>query len=441
MRVAGYVRVSTKEQAKNGYSIDEQIAKIRNYCELKEWELVEVYADPGYTGTNYDRPALQRMLSETDWFDMVLVYRLDRLSRSQEGALHLVNDLKGKGIAFNSISENFDTSTPIGQAMLGIAAAFAQLDHDTILERMALGREGRAREGLWRGGASVPIGYDYKDGQLVINEDAAAQVRKVYELYLSGWSMNAISRHMVSHYGTAYNTWSSPVCALRVLKNPLYKGWLNYKGELIKGQHEAIIEPQTWDNVQALYNSRYDALGDHQKNPHIARHLLTGLIRCPACGSRYITHTSNYKKGMHYTYYTCPNRRKKKCGSTIIREKKADDLIVGEILKLSFEQPLERPPADHSREISQIDRQISKLIDLYTVDGISQKDLTARIDALNKRKELLRIPPQIHVELPTKEAVNDIICNGSFRERKDLVDSLINKIEIDGDDMHIYWSW
>lgn len=174
---------------------------------------------------------------------------------------------------------------------------------------------------------------------------------------------------------------------------------------------------------------------------NVSMDYLTGLIRCPACGSRYITHTSNYKEGMHYTYYTCPNRRKKKCASTIIREEKADDLVVGEILKLSFEQPQQRPPADHSREISQIDRQISRLIDLYTVDGISQKDLTARIDALNKRKELLRIPPQIHVELPTKEAVNDIICNGSFRKRKDLVDSLIDKIEIDGDDMHIYWSW
>lgn len=440
MRVAGYVRVSTQEQARNGYSVGEQEEKIRAYCSLKEWDLVKVYADPGYTGTNYDRPALQRMLSETDRFDMVLVYRLDRLSRSQEGALHLVNDLKSKGIAFNSISENFDTSTPIGQAMLGIAAAFAQLDHDTILERMALGKDGRARKGLWRGGSSVPIGYDYKDGQLVINEDGAAQVRKVYDLYLSGWSMNAISRYMFEHYGTAYNTWSSPVCALRVLKNPLYKGWLRYKGELIKGQHKAIIDPQAWDNAQALYRSRYDTLGDHQKNPHIARHLLTGLIRCPSCGSRYITHTSIHKN-RNYTYYTCPNRRKKKCDSTIIREDKGDDLVVNEILGLDFEQPRINPPKDHGKDIAKIDRQISKLIDLYAIDGISQKDLTARIEALNKRKELLREPEEARIELPPKETVHDILCNGTFRARKDLVDSLIDRIEINGDEFHIYWSW
>lgn len=440
MRVAGYTRVSTQEQAKNGYSIDEQATKIQDYCAIKEWDLVEVYSDPGYTGTNYDRPALQRMLSETDRFDMVLVFRLDRLSRSQEGALHLVNDLKGKGVAFNSISENFDTSTPIGQAMLGIAAAFAQLDHDTILERMALGKEGRAKKGLWRGGSSVPIGYDYKDGQLVINEDGATQVRKVYELYLSGYSMNAISRYMLMHYGTAYNTWSSPVCALRVLKNPLYKGWLCYKGELIKGQHEAIIEPRMWDNAQALYRSRYDTLGDHQKNPHIARHLLTGLIYCPSCGARYITHTS-ISGGKHYTYYTCHNRRKKQCMSTIIREEKADAIVVEEILKLDFEQPPERLPEDHSREIAKIDRQISKLIDLYTIDGISQKDLTARIEKLNEQKASLQKVPEVRMELPSKETVHDILSNGTFREKKDLVDSLVDKIEIKGDDFHIYWSW
>lgn len=441
MRVAGYVRVSTQEQAKNGYSIDEQTTKIKNYCELKEWGLVEVYADPGYTGTNYDRPALQRMLSETDRFDMVLVYRLDRLSRSQEGALHLVNDLKGKGIAFNSISENFDTSTPIGQAMLGIAAAFAQLDHDTILERMALGKEGRARKGLWRGGGSSdPIGYTYRDGHLIINEDSAPQVRKVYELYLSGWSMNAISRHMLEHYGTAYNSWSSPVCTLRVLRNPLYKGWIKYKGELIKGQHEPIIDPQTWDMVQALYNARYNNLSEHQRNPHIARHLLTGLIRCTSCGATYILHTSKYRN-KKYTYYTCPNRRKKDCKAPIMREDIANEIVINEILCLDFEQPEKRPQQDNRKEIAKIDRQINRLIDLYTVDGISQKDLTARIEALNKRKESLNTPPEIRPELPAKDLVHDILSNGTFRSKKDLIDSLIEKIEIDGDNMHIYWTW
>lgn len=440
MKVAGYVRVSTQEQASKGYSIQEQESKIRAFCDLKDYDLVTVYADPGYTGTNYDRPGLQQLLNECGQYDMVLVFRLDRLSRTQEGALHLVNELQRNGVAFNSITENFDTSTPIGKAMLGIAAAFAELDHDTILERMALGKEGRIRKGLWRGGSSVPIGYDYKNGNLCINKDGAEQVRKVFELFLAGWSTNSIAKYMRQNYGTAYNTWSASVCALRIIRNPLYKGYLSYKGELIKGQHEAIIPPETWDAAYAFWQTRYNALEEHKKNPCISRHLLTGLIKCRQCGERYVTRQS-CSHSRTYVYYSCLNRKGKRCNNKILNEQEADALVIQEILQLDFETPHRQEPVDHTKEIRQIERQISKLIDLYSMDGISHKDLTIRIDKLNKRKEALQEPPEPKIELPPKEAVHDILSNGTFRERKNLVDSLIDRIEIDGEDFHIYWTF
>lgn len=433
MRVAGYVRVSTTEQAKNGYSVEEQENKIRQYCDLKGYELMQIYSDPGYTGTNYDRPALQRLLNEYKAYDMVLVFRLDRLSRTQEGALHLVDAFQSNGVAFTSISEQFDTSTPIGKAMLGIAAAFAELDHDTILERMALGREGRARKGLWRGGANCPLGYTFKDDQLVINDDAV-QIREVFERFLSGESMRGILRAMHDKYGG----WNQPSAVSRCLRNPVYKGIIEFNGEYFQGQHKPIIDPIDWDRAQALYQSRMDHVSATQRNPYKASHLLVGLLYCAECGRRYGV-IQSVKNGVRYAYYRCDG---KSYGCTSKNQKLADldAIVIGEIEKLDYDEPAKQKAVDHSREIAKIERQISKLIDLYTVDGISQKELTNRIETLNKRKDKLRIVPEVKRDRPPREKVHAILHTGSFKDRKALVDALIDKIEIDGDDMHIYWN-
>ena len=159
-----YIRVSTREQAEEGYSIGEQEERLKKYCDAMNWNIGGIFIDPGFSGANINRPALQKMIKEIERGngDIVLVDKLDRLSRSQYDTLFLINKVfSAHNCSFVSRAEAFDTSTPFGRAMVGILSVFAELERERIKERMSDGREGRAKEGKYRGGGHIPIGYDY----------------------------------------------------------------------------------------------------------------------------------------------------------------------------------------------------------------------------------------------------------------------------------------
>lgn len=199
MRVACYARVSTQEQAEHGYSIGEQIDRMRNYCEAMGWDVMQVYSDAGFSGASTNRPALNQMIKDlvSNKMDRVLVYKLDRLSRSQKDTLFLIEDVFLKnGCDFVSMSENFDTSTPFGKAMIGILAVFAQLEREQIRERMAMGRYARAKNGLYTGSRRLPIGYVYVNGNLQKDPFEALQIKRVFEEYASGKPPCAIARDL-----------------------------------------------------------------------------------------------------------------------------------------------------------------------------------------------------------------------------------------------------
>ncbi len=201
-RVSCYVRVSTENQIEN-YSIDEQTDRLKAYCKAKDLTIVKFYIDGGYSGGNINRPGLQQMLKDIKekHIDMVVVYKLDRLSRSQKDTLTLIEDeFLANDIDFISMSENFDTSTPFGKAMIGILSVFAQLEKDQITERFTMGRIGRAKNGYYHGGPTAPTGYDYVDGELVVNDYEALQVREVFNRFLDGHSIHAIRKLMSGHY-------------------------------------------------------------------------------------------------------------------------------------------------------------------------------------------------------------------------------------------------
>ena len=227
MTVAGYARVSTENQLEN-YSIEEQTGRLRAFCAAKGWTLGELYVDGGYSGGNTDRPALRRMLSHIrrGGVDAVVVCKLDRLSRSQKDTLTLIEDeLLAHGADFVSISENFDTSTPFGRAMIGILSVFAQLEKDQITERFTMGRIGRSRAGYYHGGSRPPTGYDYRDGLLQVNPYQAIQVREAFALFLSGKSVNAVSRELSARYAGSW----TPAKVLGVLKNTVYTGKVHFR--------------------------------------------------------------------------------------------------------------------------------------------------------------------------------------------------------------------
>lgn len=455
MNVAGYIRVSSEEQTEN-YSIPEQQDMIESYCKVRSWNLIKCYIDGGYTGANTERPALNEFLEKAGSYDAVVVYKIDRFSRSQKDMLNMIEILKEKGCKFVSIQENFDTSTPLGMAMLGILAAFAQLEREQIKERMSLGRRGRTKKGLWRAGSNVPTGYDYIDGHLVIREDEAVQIQKIFELFLKGWTINAIKEYMHENYTNRYSSWSHNGTITTTLQNSLYIGKLPSKsdGTEYQGEHEPIIDDITFYEAQRLLKFRRDHFNDIYNRPFKAIHLLSGITYCGECGGR-ISVVSSHQ----YRYYGChkknsPDPRKRKapkCKTPNYRVDVLDQLIIDEVLKLSYDPKAikqrirPRKKTDHSKALKTLEKQKERLIDLYSVGGIELEDLTGRIDSISKKILALKNDKPQEPDLSFPEAVDlfnnarEIFERGSTEEKRSILMALIKKIVITEDSVEIYW--
>ena len=270
-----YCRVSTDAQFEEGYSIDAQKEMLIAYCVSKGIKRYELYIDGGFSGSNIERPEMLRMISEInlDRVSHVIVYKLDRLSRSQKDTLYLIEDvLIPHGVSFVSMNENMDTSTPIGRAMLGIMSAFAQLERETIRERTRMGMKERVKEGYWPGGGKIPFGYDYDSdkGILVPNSDAPT-VKLIYDLYLKGWSMMRIAKFT----GLKYER-----LAEQIIKRKTNAGYIVYNGVEYKGKHEAIISEETYNKAMLLMESRSRGINEYSVS------LLAGLIYCGVCGAK-----------------------------------------------------------------------------------------------------------------------------------------------------------
>lgn len=486
--VAIYIRVSTTEQAEEGYSLGEQEARLRAYCEAKGWIVYKVYIDGGFSGGNIERPALSNLIRDAklNKFDTVLVYKLDRLSRSQKDTLYLIEDvfLKNK-VDFVSMSENFDTSTPFGKAMIGILSVFAQLEREQIKERMGLGRSARAKDGYFHGGGHTPIGYDYVDGELIINEYEAMQVRECYDLFLKGYPISRI-RKILHDKGYKYKEgdWYSDSTVTSCLTTPLYYGMISYKGNLYEGRHEPIVDKETFDKVQA----RFDELDVHnpykrgsRKTPFKPTQLLSGLIWCGNCGARYYTQHCNARKSRKekdgfkgWDYYVCYSRSKSNkrmikdpnCKNKRWRVEFANKLVIDEILKLQFDENYineiigNNSDDDNTNDIkiietrlSAIKNQIDKVMDLYQLDSIPLDTVASRLSNLNSERnsleyELSNLRENNNVSNSTVKATRKLLKNAkSILESDDmdkkrmLVHSLIDRIELYDDTIKIYWSF
>lgn len=153
-----YIRVSTEAQREEGYSIEAQTEALTAYCTAKGWKTYELYIDGGYSGSSLERPAIQRLIHDVknSRIERVLVYKLDRLSRSQKDTLYLIEDiLNPHEVDFISLNESMDTGSPMGRLMLGILSAFAQLERENIRERTRMGMAERVKAGYWMGGGKI----------------------------------------------------------------------------------------------------------------------------------------------------------------------------------------------------------------------------------------------------------------------------------------------
>lgn len=465
-RVACYVRVSTENQLEN-YSIDEQTERLKAFCKAKDWTITKFYTDGGYSGGNTDRPALQSMLKDikNKIIDMVVVYKLDRLSRSQKDTLTLIEDeFLSNNVDFVSMIENFDTSTPFGRAMIGILSVFAQLEKDQITERFTMGRIGRAKNGFYHGGPTAPTGYDYVNGKLIVNEYEALQIREVFKRFLNGQSINSIREYMSKHYTNKYGNWNSHTLVLNILRNQVYIGKVKFKNKLYGGNHTPIIDIDIFNEVQKILTSRKreDNKTIYQKTPFKARNLLTSIIYCSRCGARF--------SGNHgdYVCYSRGKTNKRKIIDPNCKNKKwnieeLDKQIKDEILRLSYDENflnsiLESSKIEDTHEINseevikrinQIDKQIARMVDLYQVGGIELSEISDRIAKLKNEKDTIseQLADKNDSKISVTKAKNmlsrakNTFDNGDLAKQRLFVSTLIDYIEIDGDYIDIHWSF
>jgi len=466
MKAALYVRVSTHMQAEEGYSIGAQKERMKEYCKAKEWEVYDIYEDGGYSGGKIDRPGLSQLIEDVGNFDVVLVYKLDRLSRSQKDTLYLIEDVFLKNdVDFVSMNENFDTTSPFGRAMIGILSVFSQLEREQIKERMAMGKHERAKVGLYHGGGNyTPIGYDYVDGKLIVNDYEAMQVRELFDLYLKGYGTSTITSMLRDKYGG----WPTATTVRNALEKVLYVGKIISNGEEYEGQHEPIIDDETFERAHQLMNQKYKA---HIKRTSRSNHppaLLTGLLFCERCGARYFRHQQIYvykEKREPRFWYKCYSRhgappnmiKDPNCKNKNYRQKGIEALVFSEIKRLadasgqSFPSGLaENNNADTLlKQLEKINKQVARLLDLYQLGHVEYSEIDTRIKKLNDEKETLteELSRMKQNKLSRDEAIeflttaSDMIDNGTDEEKRELLVKLIDRIVIDDDTVKIYYNF
>jgi site-specific DNA recombinase len=332
LRCAIYTRKSTEEGLEQDFNtLDAQRESGEAYIAAQKHEgwvcLPARYDDGGFTGGNMDRPALQRLLADIDAgkVDCIVVYKVDRLSRSLIDFSKIMDVLERNHVSFVSVTQQFNTSTSMGRLMLNVLLSFAQFEREIISERTRDKIAAARRKGKWVGGRPI-LGYDIvsnaSGGRVAVNEDEAAQVRQVFDLYLHHRSLIPTVRE-VDRRGWRAKQWTTrkghvrggrrytKEALYRLLTNVAYIGKVRYHEEIYEGEHAGIVSETLWHRVQdALrHNGRNGGTGSGvTRNKYGA--LLKGLLHCKPCGCG-MMHTYTAKGNRRYRYYVCMNAQKR----------------------------------------------------------------------------------------------------------------------------------
>jgi DNA invertase Pin-like site-specific DNA recombinase len=316
IRCAIYTRKSTDEGLDQAFnSLDAQREACAAFVLSQKHEgwtvLSDLYDDGGYSGGTMERPALVRLIAdiEAGKVDVVVVYKVDRLTRALSDFAKLVEVFDRRSVSFVSITQQFNTTSSMGRLTLNVLLSFAQFEREVIGERVRDKIAASKKKGMWMGGMP-PLGYDVRDRKLIVNKEEARTVRHIFQRYVELKTVRALgdelavqgirSKRRIHPDGTVYGAYKLSRGALYLmLQNRIYRGEITHKGNAYPGEHEAIIEQPLWDEVQAvLAKNRVErATGARSSHPS----LLTGLV-FDQNGER-LTPTHAVKKGTRYRYY------------------------------------------------------------------------------------------------------------------------------------------
>lgn len=467
MRAVIYKRVSVVKTTVDGTSLEVQQDRLEAYAKAHGWEVIDSYEDAGISAKDTNRPALQQMLkdAENHRFDVILVYKLDRLSRSVSDFHRLSNFLDTHKIALVSVTQHLDTSSPTGRLLRNILVDFANFERELITERVVDNKTHRAVEGKWNGG-HAPFGYKLINKRPEIVPDEAIQVKHVYDLYLTGRnSMRQVARLT----GISFSQ------VEMILMNPLYSGkiawgktkYKNQKGMferlsqdqwiMADGEHTPIITFEEWERAQQIKKEKKNV--PDERNPF---QLFKSLCYCGKCGNK----LHFYRGAKAYNYYRCHDGNKfEGCKAISVRHDELEEKVVKKInwiLKsktywkraaekethIKLENENERKLKDTDRKIHKLDQQIARLVDKLA-DGDIAHLIKPKLMELETDRKLLRDSRRLLeiVEVPTAQItaviMNDITSNWkhlNYDEKAEGISLLIEKLTVCDDRVIVEWT-
>lgn len=499
-----YIRVSTEMQI-DGFSLDGQRNTLKRYAEREGMIVKQIYEDAGKSGKSIEgRPAFQKMLTDIKGglaIDYILVYKLSRFGRNAADILNSLELIQSYDINLIATEEGIDSSQTSGKLLISVLSAVSEIERENIIEQTMNGRREKARQGGWNGGFA-PYGYELVNGKLIVNEYEAEQVKTIFDLYANtSMGYNSVAKEMnlrgtkvTRQNGTSEYWGVTTIC--RILDNPVYTGKIAFgrrtkekvkgtRGEyktvhaknyiLEEGQHDAIISEELWQIVR----EKREKTGF--KLPPVLgyerAHLLSGILRCPECGS--VMHTSksrvsrNPENQDYYWYYTCSKNRynvPNRCTfSRSIREDVIDPyvgILVAELVKSQefialvrdklqievdskgieeeiqkyklslkdailnknrLEEEIDNMPGDIKNRESKIDKLNQRLYTLYDkIEQLEEKIENCNAKMLSLQNEELTLE-NVKSLLENFNKIYDVITE---QERKQLIRYLFNRIDL-----------
>lgn len=321
INAAVYIRVSTEDQAREGYSLDEQERRIKEYCKYKEINIYKIFREEGKSAKNTEgRPMFNKMLEEMEnnKFNAIVIYKLDRFTRSIVDLDNTLKKMEKKKCDLMSVTEEINTSTAFGKFFVRIIVLLAQLEIEQTSERTIMGLEGAVKEGVYIGQA--PLGYKrYKDKKLVIFEEEALTIRKIFNLYLKGYSYYYIAKLLIAE-GNLLRKWKDNIIQ-KIINNKVYCGDIEHRKtekdkEMIIFENvvPAIVSKDIFNECQMLIEKNKQSFGSS------LTYMFGKTLYCHKCGALLKVSTAKDKGIKHYVCDRCKNFNEKKIEEALLNE-------------------------------------------------------------------------------------------------------------------------
>lgn len=471
VRVATLTRISTDE-VNQPYSLEAQATGLDAFVASQPGHVISHRFIDQASGATLDRPGLQQALAaaRAGAFDVLLVYRIDRLTRSIVGLMSIVEELQAAGVALRSATEPIDTQGPVGRMLLQLLGIFAEFERGLLIDRITKGFARKAARGEWLTGPG-PYGYthDPTTKTLLPNPEEAAVVQAIFAAYIDehlGATAIANQLNDTGRRSRSGQLWSNQAI-LRLLRNPTYLGKIRHDETIHDGKHEPILDEATFAAAQALLHERSGE--STAAVPTTSEYLLTGLVRCLACRGAYVGVSAHGRNGF-YRYYACRTRQAMGARACPGQRVPADDLeaaVIGDLLDTYddlglFDEAIAGAYQDHENERPRLDdelastqtqlRDTTAAIDRYlrafeagtmpdTLCAPRVAELSARRDELAVHRD--QLTAQLRAATPPAPsrsqlqaigaAVRQAVSDGSPEPIKEILGALIDRVEISPD--------